>query len=80
MDSETSGRYGLLQNAIAQQRCVILDGGVATDLPHRHSQGHERCEGLRHSPQTLMRCAGVHRNYAEAGADVIATNTWSLPR
>jgi methionine synthase I (cobalamin-dependent) len=25
-----------------------------------------------------MRCAG-HRRYAEAGADVITTNTWALP-
>ena len=50
--------YGLVQNAIAQQRCVMLDGGVATELPHQHGQDHERLWGIEALASGSTRCAG----------------------
>jgi S-methylmethionine-dependent homocysteine/selenocysteine methylase/SAM-dependent methyltransferase len=79
MSPGSSERYRRIQDAIAQQRCVILDGGVATELPHRHGQDHERLWGIEALASELDEVRGVHRRYAEAGADVITTNTWALP-
>ena len=72
MTPPSSDRYGLVQEAIAQQRCVILDGGVATELPHRHGQDHERLWGIEALRSDLDEVRGVHRRYAEAGADAVA--------
>jgi S-methylmethionine-dependent homocysteine/selenocysteine methylase/SAM-dependent methyltransferase len=79
MDPQSSERYRLVEEAIAQERCVILDGGVATELPHRHGQDHERLWGIEALRSELDEVRGVHRRYAEAGVDVITTNTWALP-
>src|SRR3954469_25855941 len=73
------GSYGVVQAAPAEQRCVVLDGAIATELPHRHDQDHERLwgiEALASAPDEVM---DVHRRYVAAGVDVITTNTWSLP-
>src|SRR3954470_10221197 len=71
--------YEQVASAIAEQRCVILDGGIATELSHQHGQDHERLwgiEALASAPDDVM---DVHRRYVDAGVDVITTNTWSLP-
>ena len=71
--------YSTVHDAIAAQRCVLLDGGIATELPHRHGQDHERLwgiEALASSPEEVL---DVHRRYVDAGVDVITTNTWALP-
>ena len=71
--------YEILDEAIAEQRCVVLDGGVATELPHRHGQDEERVwgvEALASSPTAVL---DVHRRYVAAGVDLLTTNTWGLP-
>src|SRR4051795_9087414 len=74
-----AGSYGAVRSALAEQRCVVLDGAIATELPHGHAQDHERLwgiEGLASAPDEVLH---VHRSYVDAGVDVITTNTWALP-
>jgi S-methylmethionine-dependent homocysteine/selenocysteine methylase/SAM-dependent methyltransferase len=70
-----------ISDLLAAGRCVILDGGTATEL---HGEGDtpgddEGLWGTRalvHSPDQVL---DVHRRYAQIGCDVISTNTWGLP-
>jgi S-methylmethionine-dependent homocysteine/selenocysteine methylase/SAM-dependent methyltransferase len=74
--------YDRVAGLIAAGRCVLLDGGVATELPPRESDAQaldERLWGtqaLLDDPEAVL---GVHRRYVDAGCDVICTNTWGLP-
>ena len=73
-----AGAYAVVERALEAQRCVVLDGGIATELPHRHGQDHERLwgiEALASAPDDVL---AVHRRYADAGVDVLTTNTWAL--
>jgi S-methylmethionine-dependent homocysteine/selenocysteine methylase/precorrin-6B methylase 2 len=58
---------------------VILDGGVATELPQRVGQDRERLWGIEAIMSEPDRVVDVHRRYVAAGVDVITTNTWALP-
>jgi homocysteine S-methyltransferase len=71
--------YGLIQASIQSQRCVILDGGVATELPHEHGQDHEHLWGIEALASAPDEVLAVHRAYVDAGVDVLTTNTWALP-
>jgi len=71
--------YERVRGAFAAGRCVVLDGGIATELPHRHGQDHERLWGIEALATDLGEVRGMHRRYVDAGADVITTNTWALP-
>ena len=81
--SETSSPgYRHVAEALAADRCVVLDGGVATELQRRRAPGRPLREGelwgtwaLYRAPEAVFE---THRAYVEAGADVISTNTWSL--
>lgn len=71
--------YAKVAAALAAERCVVLDGGVATEL---QKLGARPAEGdlwgsaaLYKAPRAVYE---VHRRYAEAGCDVISTDTWSL--
>lgn len=78
MQVQPVGAYDIVRAAVAEQRCVVLDGGIATELPHRHGQDHERrwgIEALTSAPDDVL---DVHRRYVRAGVDVITTNTWAL--
>jgi S-methylmethionine-dependent homocysteine/selenocysteine methylase/SAM-dependent methyltransferase len=67
---------------IEQDRCVILDGGTATELREpagEHPELEDRLWGtgaLVRSPEDVLR---VHRRYVDVGCDVISTDTWGLP-
>ena len=64
---------------IADDRCVVLDGGVATELQrHRSSVDEGDLWGtwaLSRAPHAVLQ---VHRSYAETGCHVISTDTWSI--
>lgn len=78
VNGQLSSPYEVLERALASQRCLVLDGGVATELPHRHGQDDERLwslEALASSPEVVR---DVHRRYVAAGASIITTNTWGL--
>ncbi len=74
--------YDRVTGLIAAGRCVLLDGGTATELPPREHDPRaldERLWGtqaLLDDPESVL---GVHRRYVDAGCDVICTNTWGLP-
>jgi S-methylmethionine-dependent homocysteine/selenocysteine methylase/SAM-dependent methyltransferase len=75
-----SAAYASLEKMLADGRCVVLDGGVATEL-QRVGTGLEPEAGLwgtwalYAAPRSVLR---VHRAYAETGCNVISTNTWSI--
>jgi S-methylmethionine-dependent homocysteine/selenocysteine methylase/SAM-dependent methyltransferase len=67
---------------IAANRCVVLDGGTATELADVAEDRpglEERLWGtgaLVRAPAEVLR---VHRSYVDVGCDVISTDTWGLP-
>ena len=65
---------------LAAERCVVLDGGVATELERRGSgtnpdPGMWGTWALFRAPQAVL---DVHRGYVEAGCNVLSTDTWSI--
>ncbi|MFL5851755.1 MAG: homocysteine S-methyltransferase family protein, partial [Solirubrobacteraceae bacterium] len=80
-DTEAAPAYARIGDMIAAGRCVILDGGIGTELPQ--AAGSERAldeplwgaRALIDAPDAVLR---VHARYLEAGCDVITTNTWGL--
>lgn len=79
MRVQAADGYRRIELALAEQRCVVLDGGVATELDHRRGQDHERLWGIEALASAQDEVLAVHRRYAAAGVDVITTNTWALP-
>jgi S-methylmethionine-dependent homocysteine/selenocysteine methylase/SAM-dependent methyltransferase len=78
----TNTAYGRIEELLREQRCVILDGGIATELgrtrPDATPQDDEALWGtwaLVHAPDAVRE---VHRSYLDAGSDVISTNTWGI--
>jgi homocysteine S-methyltransferase len=74
--------YGRVQEMLDRQRCVILDGAIATELGRRRPDATPREDealwgtwALVHQPDAVRE---VHRGYLDVGCDVISTNTWGL--
>jgi S-methylmethionine-dependent homocysteine/selenocysteine methylase/SAM-dependent methyltransferase len=75
--------YQRLQELVAADRCLILDGGIATELqrlrPQQGTPGLDRqlwgTWALYRAPQAVLE---VHNRYVDSGCDVISTNTWSI--
>jgi len=74
--------YARLQRLLADQQCVILDGGIATELEELEIPGYELRDdamwgtwALINAPEAVTR---VHRSYVEVGCDVISTDTWGI--
>lgn len=80
-DSAAGSAYSAIMEMIEQQRCVVLDGGVGTEINHAVGAPTELDErlwatrALLDAPDAVL---DVHRVYIEAGCDVISTNTWGL--
>ncbi len=77
-----SEAYERIEGLIAAKQCVILDGGVATEIERVHegklpaaSQELWGTWALYQAPQDVLE---VHRRYLDVGCDVISTNTWSI--
>jgi S-methylmethionine-dependent homocysteine/selenocysteine methylase len=71
-----------VEELIAAQECVILDGGIATELEKLEIPGYELRDealwgiwALLNAPEAVKQ---VHRSYAEVGCDVISTDTWGI--
>jgi 5-methyltetrahydrofolate--homocysteine methyltransferase len=82
-------RLGRL-DAILAERILILDGAMGTMIQgHRLGEGEYRGERFRDWPQDLRGnndllvltqpqiIAGIHREYLEAGADILETNSFN---
>jgi S-methylmethionine-dependent homocysteine/selenocysteine methylase/SAM-dependent methyltransferase len=78
-----SPAYRHVEDLLASERCVILDGGVATELQRlRPLTGEPGPDpelwgtwALYRAPQAVRE---VHARYAAAGCHVLSTNTWSI--
>lgn len=82
MPARMSTAYQRVQQLIAEDRCVILDGGVATELERvapggyrNRDQGLWGTSALYDAPYSVLQ---VHQRYVGAGCDVISTNTWAI--
>ena len=74
--------YARVQELIASERCVMLDGGIATELARvmpdetrRHDEALWGSWALVHEPDAVR---DLHRAYLDVGCDVLSTNTWGL--
>jgi len=78
-----SSAYARIEEAFAEERAVILDGGVATELESLGPASHNIGQGpelwgtwaLYRAPQSVQ---DVHRRYVDIGCDVVSTDTWSI--
>jgi S-methylmethionine-dependent homocysteine/selenocysteine methylase/SAM-dependent methyltransferase len=82
MMTTLSTAYQRIQELIAGDQCVILDGGTSTELERMRSRDFQVSDtslwgtwGLYHAPYDVLE---VHKNYVSAGADIITTNTWGI--
>ena len=80
--SAPAAGYAHVEELLAADRCVMLDGGTGTELarlvPAARRADDEAPWGtwsLVHAPDLVKR---VHRSYVDTGCDVISTNTWGL--
>ena len=77
---QVSAAYERVEGLLASDRCVVLDGGVATEL-QRYCPEATRTDdlwgtwALYRNPRAVL---DVHRSYALTGCDVISTDTWSI--
>jgi S-methylmethionine-dependent homocysteine/selenocysteine methylase/SAM-dependent methyltransferase len=76
--ADAGSAYGRVQGLLAAGRCVVLDGGVGTELPGLR-ESDDRLWGVRAILEDPRSVRDVHRRYVDAGCDVISTNTWGLP-
>jgi hypothetical protein len=47
--------YDVVRTALTSQRCLVLDGGVASELEHHHGQENERLWAPRRSARRPVR-------------------------
>lgn len=77
----TGGNYERIAEMVASDRCVILDGAIATELGEvtgKRPEVEELLWGLAAVIEHPERVLDVHRRYVQAGCDVITTDTWGL--
>ena len=79
--ASSSSAYRKLEEMLAAERCVVLDGGVATELERRQRSNVAPDPelwgtwALFRAPQAVL---DVHRSYVDAGCNVLSTDTWSI--
>ena len=79
---QVSPAYGRIERLLAEDTCVILDGGVSTELQRANLQGYQLDDeglwgtwGLYNAPHAVLE---VHRSFVAAGCDLISTDTWAI--
>ncbi|MBI2193900.1 MAG: homocysteine S-methyltransferase family protein [Planctomycetes bacterium] len=83
MAAQVSEAYRRIEQLLASDRCVVLDGGVATEIERvaprelrvSDKDGLWGLGALYHAPYAVLE---IHRRYVTAGCDLISTNTWSI--
>jgi S-methylmethionine-dependent homocysteine/selenocysteine methylase/SAM-dependent methyltransferase len=80
--TEHTGAYLRIEDLLARERCVILDGAMGTELGREMPAAERGQEEALWGTWALVRnphaVKAVHRSYIDAGADVISTNTWGV--
>ena len=79
---QESPAYRRIEHLLADDTCVILDGGVSTELQRANLQGYQLDDeglwgtwGLYNAPHAVLE---VHRSFVAAGCDLISTDTWAI--
>ena len=74
--------YNEIQKNIEEDKCVIFDGAIATEIQRVGSGNFELSDdthwgfdALHVSPDTVV---DIHGQYLDAGAQVVTTNTYSI--
>ncbi|MQA17507.1 MAG: hypothetical protein GEV09_26455, partial [Pseudonocardiaceae bacterium] len=73
--------YRYIEELLASDRCVLLDGATGTELPRAYGGGtplDEEIWGTRALIEAPDAVLDVHRRYVRFGCDVITTDTWGL--
>ncbi|MEX0851013.1 MAG: homocysteine S-methyltransferase family protein [Gaiellaceae bacterium] len=79
--TSSSSAYRKLEELLSAERCVVLDGGVATELDRLQGSGADPVPelwgtwALFRAPQAVL---DMHRSYVDAGCNVLSTDTWSI--
>ena len=77
-----SEAYQQIERKIAEDRCVILDGGGATELQRLGLKDFRLSDDSLWGTWALYRAPyaalDVHRRYLAAGCDVVSTHTWAI--
>ena len=77
-----SSAYRRIGELLSREECVLLDGGIATELEELKIPGYELRDDAMWGIWALINAPGdvkrVHRSYAEVGCDVISTDTWGI--
>ncbi len=82
MDQPSSNAYLRVADKFASQQCVILDGGIGTELQRQGVEGfrlsdtsHWGIEAITYAPDAVV---SVHKKYVDAGCHVVTTNTYAI--
>lgn len=75
MNSNDSRGYKCLEALLAAGECVLLDGGVGSEIARRTGATPGDPWALYDHATEVVE---VHRQYAAAGCDVVSTHTWGL--
>ena len=74
--------YERLELKMKRGGCVVMDGGLATELERNGLDGYRAGNrtlwgtwALRHAPDAV---SAVHNSYLEAGCEVVSTATWGV--
>jgi len=67
--------YDAIQQRLSRREVLVLDGGLGSEIVRRGVRW--RQHGLRTDAEVVR---AIHRDYVEAGADVITTDTFQLTR
>ena len=82
VEAEVISPYSRIREKIVRGECVILDGANATELQkhgvrdyHLSDTTHWGFDAMDRAPQAVQ---SIHKNYLDAGADIITTNTYAV--
>ena len=67
--------YDSIRQKLAEQKVIILDGGIGTEILRRNVSWADH--QVTRLPDVIR---SIHEDYIKAGADVITTNTFQLSR
>ena len=77
-----SEAYQRIERKITEDRCVILDGGGATELQRLGLKDFRLSDDSLWGTWALYRAPyaalDVHRRYLAAGCDIVSTHTWAI--
>ena len=73
---QASPAYAAIESRLSEKHCVVLDGGIATELPRVADEPLWGTRALIDTPDVVL---DVHARYVATGCHVITTNTWGLP-